>query len=601
MKNQKSKNNFLIFNCNFEFLTFNFKLIQVILVIFIWLLSPNLIFAQEPNNKFGIHLAQPHFEDLKKVKELVNSSGGDWGYVTLVIQENDRHLQKWQEIFDLLREYHLIPIIRLATKPEGENWRRPEIKDIDEWVNFLDSLNWVVKNRYVVLFNEPNHASEWGGAVDPKSYAEIAFLLAKALKEKNKDFFVMLAGFDASAPQLPPKYRDEEIFLKEMFNYLTIGQFDNFFSGWASHSYPNPSFSGSPYDWGRGTIRTYEWELQLLRSLGVNKNLPVFITETGWENKVKNSKSKIQSYLIEETITNNYKIAFENVWLNDEKVKAVTPFVFDYQTEPFLGFSWKKYQSDDFYPQYYLIQTLPKVKGKPVQEEKGEIVFNLPKELVVNSSYNFSSLTLKNFGQAIWEEGLYQIKIVFIKKPENLNFETIFSNLNKIKPFEETDLNLFLKVSATSLLDRSTDVTLKFVLEKENQAVLTSKNWLVKIIPPPSLKFEVVSFPRIFKQSADNYEIQIFDRNERLVYRKKPVKVENRVGQIEAINNVVIGERYRVVILRPYYLPRQTLVVFKKGKNEIKFKTMLPLDFNLDGKFDWKDILKLIPLPKKFQ
>ena len=48
-----------------------------------------------PNNKFGIHLAVPNKEDIKKTAELVNSSGGQWGYVTVVIQENDRNFAKW--------------------------------------------------------------------------------------------------------------------------------------------------------------------------------------------------------------------------------------------------------------------------------------------------------------------------------------------------------------------------------------------------------------------------------------------------------------------------------------------------------------------------
>ncbi len=138
-----------------------------------------------PNNKFGIHLAQPHYEEIKQAAALINSNGGDWGYLTLVMQENDRNQQKWQEIFDLLREYHLIPIVRLATQPEGEVWRRPKVEDVKDWVEFLNGLNWVVKNRYIILFNEPNHGQEWGGEVDPTSYAEVAISFAKTLKEKN--------------------------------------------------------------------------------------------------------------------------------------------------------------------------------------------------------------------------------------------------------------------------------------------------------------------------------------------------------------------------------------------------------------------------------
>lgn len=47
-----------------------------------------------PNNKIGIHLAIPSHEDLSKAAELVNSSNGDWGYVTLVIHEDDLDKRK---------------------------------------------------------------------------------------------------------------------------------------------------------------------------------------------------------------------------------------------------------------------------------------------------------------------------------------------------------------------------------------------------------------------------------------------------------------------------------------------------------------------------
>ena len=152
------------------------------------LFLPISIFAVELNNIYGIHLAQPHPQDIQAASDLVNSNGGKWGYVTLVIQENDRNREKWQGIFDQMRELRLIPIVRLATQPEGENWRRPEEEDAPDWIEFLNSLNWVVKSRYIILFNEPNHGSEWGGEVDETSYAKVVVAFARALKEKNQDF-----------------------------------------------------------------------------------------------------------------------------------------------------------------------------------------------------------------------------------------------------------------------------------------------------------------------------------------------------------------------------------------------------------------------------
>jgi hypothetical protein len=664
-----------------------FKFLSVFFI-FYFLFFNSSVLAQTPNNKFGIHLAQPHLEDLKKAAELVNSNGGDWGYVTLVIQENDRNSQKWQEIFDLLRKYHLIPIIRLATTPLGENWKRPNPSDAYSWADFLDSLNWVVKNRYVVLFNEPNHATEWGGAVDPKDYAKVAFSFAKTLKEKNPNFFVMLAGFDASAPHLPPKFYDEEIFLKEMLttarelvhndypkkdsnksqrksnNHIGInlpkirivhkffnsnlyakikknipkrrsavnmirlftslrlekfgtiktaanqaaerliessdktrksaffdflesffiknilaqekkGSLFDYIDGWASHSYPNPAFSGSPYDFGRGTVRSYQWELNLLLKLGVEKDLPVFITETGWERKK----------LSEEQVAQNFKIAFEKVWLPDEKVKAVTPFVFDYKIEPFLGFSWKREGDDGFYKQYYFVQSIPKTKGEPQQEEKGEISFDLPKELVNKSTYQFK-IRLKNQGQGYWDERNYLLLVNNVKKTEFL-----IGNLGEISPNEEKEVNFYLKTK-----DEGQE-KIKFILQKNGKNILESKDWYFNILPLPSLKIKTGLFPKL-NDSGFDFELQIFDEKENLVFQKKNLLVKVGEGEVTNIENIVFGKRYRLVLLKPYYLPRQNYLVFKKGKNKVSFKPMLPLDFDLDGKFSLKDILELIKKPK---
>ena len=97
--------------------------------------------ASRANNKFGIHLATPSKEELESAAKLVNTHGGSWGYVTVVIQENDRNKAKWQEAFDRMRELRLIPIVRLATSPVGGNWAKPTEKEIENWVSFLNSLN----------------------------------------------------------------------------------------------------------------------------------------------------------------------------------------------------------------------------------------------------------------------------------------------------------------------------------------------------------------------------------------------------------------------------------------------------------------------------
>ncbi|MFA6016987.1 MAG: hypothetical protein WC744_02780 [Patescibacteria group bacterium] len=557
-----------------------YKLIFLFTLIFL----PLSIFAATPNNKFGISLAQPNNEQFPQVKELVNANGGDWGYITLIIQENDRDRNKWQDIFNRLRQNHLIPIIRLATEPEGENWRRPETKDAQEWVDFLNSLNWVVKNRYVILFNEPNHGSEWGGEVDPKSYAEVSGEFAKKLKERSSDFFVMLAGMDASAPSWMPGLEDEEKFLREVFQGSSEGQslsasqllrtdLIGLIDGLSSHSYPNPAFAGSPYASGRGTIRTYEWELGLLKQLGVTKELPVFITETGWKRGNEN------------IVASNFQIAFDQIWGPDSRVEAVTPFVFDYQGAPFLEFSWKKYGSEEFYPQYSTVASMSKIKGEPEQIEKGWINFKLPTDLVVQSTYHFK-VKLENQGQAIWDKDFgYQIRLDEIGSNQIKSDSFIVDDLKDIDPFQQKEVYFTLKTNENLGLKK-----IKFVLQKNDKNILLSDYWNINILPLPALKFETNFFPW-GKGRGVNYEIQIFDIDDQLVYKKKNIFVKQGAGELKDIQNIALGELYRIVILKPYHLPRQEFVVFKKDNNIIKFKSLLPFDFNNDGTFNFKDIV----------
>ncbi|MEK7597823.1 MAG: hypothetical protein AAB441_04230, partial [Patescibacteria group bacterium] len=339
--------------------------------------------------------------------------------------------------------------------------------------------------------------------------------------------------------------------------------------GWSSHSYPNPGFSGNPYATGRGTVRTYEWELALLKELGVMKELPVFITETGWKRGSENA------------VAENFQTAFDQIWGPDSRVVAVTPFVFDYQGPPFLEFSWKRYQSSDYYPQYYSVQSMSKIKGEPEQVEKGWINFKLPTDLVVQSTYHFR-VKLENLGQAEWDNSSGYKLII---KSENLNYpEYLFDDLKNINPFEEKDVYFTLKTNK-DLGNKK----IKFVLQKNDKNILISDEWKINILPLPSLKFETQFFPW-GKGRGDDYEIQIFDIDDQLVFKKKNLSVNNSLGYLQDIQNIALDELYRVVLLKPYHLPRQEFAVFKKDSNKIKFKPLLPFDFNNDGAFSFKDI-----------
>jgi len=366
------------------------------------------------NNYYGIHIVDT--SDLEDAAKLVNSSGGDWGYVTFVIRKDERDVKRWQEVFDNARKLHLIPIVRIATRFENGNWEKPNLDEIDGWVSFLNSLNWVIKNRYVILGNEPNHAAEWGGEVNPSEYAKYLSIFSQQLKKESEDFFILPTGFDASAPNSKTSM-DESLYLKKMFE-ADPGVFANI-DGWTSHSYPNPGFSGFENAYGKGTVRTFEWELSYLKSLGVTKELPVFITETGWiheldtENKVNTSISKIGQKL---------QFSLTNVW-NDKRIVAVTPFVLNYNDTPFDVFSWKD-KNGNFYEFYNQIQSIPKVKGEPIQISKGQIKMAFVSPVIrLKKSYKGFVLA-KNIGQSIWEPGTV---IVNLHSNKDLTLENIQS------------------------------------------------------------------------------------------------------------------------------------------------------------------------------
>lgn len=308
-----------------------------------------LPFTPEKNNKFGIHILDE--SDLVDAAKLVNSSGGEWGYVTIVIRQDERNLDRWSKAFSLMSTLKLIPIVRIATVSENGVWKKPDEENAKSWADFLRVLPWPTTRHYVVLFNEPNHAKEWGATINPAEYARISRRYWEELKKADTDFFVLPAGLDAAAPN-GKGTMDSKDFMTEMFNsdefIFTI------FDGWTSHSYPNPGFSGSPSDNGKMTVRGYEWEINFLKDYYVPQDISVFITETGWINNGF-SQERIAAY---------YKQAFAEVW-SDPRIVAVTPFLLRYDGAPFKGFSWKIPGRDAFYPYFKEVLGISKIAGEP--------------------------------------------------------------------------------------------------------------------------------------------------------------------------------------------------------------------------------------------
>ena len=329
----------------FLFATFFFLLPQTSIV----LASENPL--SHPNNKFGIHILFP--TELQKAAKLVNSNGGQWGYVVIPLQSGDRDMAKWQSFLDEAGRRHVIPIIRLATEGDYFNttvWRTPTDDDIIDFANFLNSLTWPTKNRYVILFNEVNRADEWGGSVDPTAYAKLLSYAVSVFKSKSQDFFLLNAGLDNGAPDNLPDFMNEYTYLQAM-NTAVPGIFHQI-DGFDSHSYPNPGFSEPPSVITSKSIGSFRYERSLLASFGV-QHIPIFITETGWRSDAVTSALEAKYY----------QEAFSGSW-SDADIAVVAPFLLDAGSGPFRPFSFLKADGSET-AQYLMYSSIPKIEGKP--------------------------------------------------------------------------------------------------------------------------------------------------------------------------------------------------------------------------------------------
>jgi uncharacterized membrane protein (UPF0127 family) len=325
---------------------FSYLLLFVYLNLIIGYLSPTKAMYDPrtvPTNKAGVHILST--SELSDAAKLVNSNGGDWGYVIIPIQPTDRDKAKWQSFMSEAKEKHVIPIIRITTIPKGGTWATGHDTDLVDFANFLGELNWPVENRYIVLFNEVNRSTEWGGDVDPEKYASIIKNAYAIFKERSPDFFMLGPSLDLALPNSSTSLSAQ--------NYLSrMRAFDplvfTYFDGWSSHSYPNPAFSAPAKKTGLLSIVGYKSELSYLKLAPK----PVFITETGWDQtKIKDS------------ILAGYWSAAWETWQSDSNVVAVTPFVLQ-GGEQFKIFSLVK-DDGNYSASGQSVYNLPKSQGSP--------------------------------------------------------------------------------------------------------------------------------------------------------------------------------------------------------------------------------------------
>lgn len=273
----------------------------------------------------GIHILNP--AELGKADALLENGDDKDKFVTVpfTLADLDKK-EEWKTFFAECHRLKIRPIVRLTTRFESGNWAVPTRANIVTMARFLSGLEWHRPELTIIAFNEPNHAKEWGGTIDPTSFASISAFTADWFKTESKTYTVLPAAMDLAA--------DGHNGTKEAFAYwqealahepTLLDKFD----GWNSHSYPNPAFASSPNRTDKMSLRGYEHELVFIKKY-TQKEFPVYITETGW-NQQALTNTRFRAY---------FKQAYEQIWQKDERIVAVTPFLLQGAPGTFAPFSF---------------------------------------------------------------------------------------------------------------------------------------------------------------------------------------------------------------------------------------------------------------------
>lgn len=303
--------------------------IATILLLLTVLIRPTAVMAQ--GEVLGIHILNP--SEIEAASKLLEGSDSEeWRAVTIPLSLNDlEKKQEWEDFFRACKEKKLTPIVRLTSRFEKNSWQVPTFKEIVQQIAFLNDMPWPNEERFIIVFNEPNHAKEWGGQVDPASYAKILNFTAQWAKAVNHNFKVLPGAVDLAANN------SQETM--DAFKFLDLvmaaePEVINRLDYWNSHSYPNPGFSAAPQATGRNSLRGFQHELAYIKAK-TGRDFDVFITETGW----------VETNWTRKWLVSYYQYAADHIW-SDPRVKAVTPFLLQGAPGPFATFSFLNAQGN---------------------------------------------------------------------------------------------------------------------------------------------------------------------------------------------------------------------------------------------------------------
>lgn len=224
-------------------------------------------------SKFGSHLAGFNSpEMIDAVGDAYKEAGVEgWVPATVMVGVNS----SGQMISDLLNACHdnqIWPILRLDGPTHGAKIEAAHIEQFSQSLAEVEvseaahEFQWPI---FIEFANEPNMAREWGGALDPASYAtSLALFISKV-----PDPFKVLNGAMNVSVRDTDETLDAALFWSGGPREL-IGKLD----GLAFNTY-DQQVVPDHYDDRRGTWKSWLWELEMLGHSSETK--PVFLLEYG--------------------------------------------------------------------------------------------------------------------------------------------------------------------------------------------------------------------------------------------------------------------------------------------------------------------------------
>lgn len=166
-------------------------------------------------------------------------------------------------------------------------------------------------------------------------------------------------------------------------------------------------------------------------------------------------------------------------------------------------------------------------------------------------------------------------------------FPAIFDPLPTLEPGQEGMIRLHLQ---TPQAPGTYNLSIVFV--HNNQEISVSSAPL-ELVPPPSVTIQTqLGWQKT--SSAEDVTILVYDNRENLLHKFPGLRIEENRVHAAGLTNIVPGRAYRIVVLAPYYLPRQIIAPLGGQETALTLPRFYPLDFNDDGALTFGDLPALL-------